>query len=103
MVEPLTNVEKEEDYEVRIHISTFTHNHENIGEINPLGDAITNVQKPHEEAKITSESTQSYTPVREYAITRENINQIIDELFKARQKRKSMVKGKGRYTQPDRK
>ena len=68
---------------MRLHISTFTHNHENIGEINPLGDAITNVQKPQEEAELTNESAQYYTPSREYAITRENINQIIDELFKA--------------------
>ena len=39
-------------------------------------------QHPEEEAKPIDEGIQSDTPIHEYALTKENIWQIADELFK---------------------
>ena len=37
MVEPLTDVEKQEYYEIYVHLNTFTLDRNQIGYINPLG------------------------------------------------------------------
>ena len=83
MVEPLIDVEKEEDYEICIHLNTFTLDRDNTGNINPLGIALPAQQQPQEQIYQYDESTQSNILFPKYALTKKNICWVVDELFKA--------------------
>ena len=63
MVECLTDTEKEEEYEICIHLNTFTLDCNNTGNIIPLGVALTTPQQPQEQTNQSDESTQSNTPL----------------------------------------
>ena len=45
MVEPLTDAEKEEDYEICVHLNKFTLHLDQNGDINPLGITLTVAQQ----------------------------------------------------------
>ena len=76
-------------------LAFFTLDNNSTGDINPQGVAVTTTtQQLEEEAVPTSEGTQSDTPLLEYVMTKEIIHQLVDELFKARRKRKKPMKGK---------
>ena len=71
IVEPLTNQEKEEEYEVRLHISTFTLNDSLIEELSTLKIAIVPpTQQQDEEAVQTNEETQSDNLLPKYTMTK---------------------------------
>ena len=62
-----------------------------------MGIALRTPQQRQEQAYQTDESTQSDTPFPEYALTKKNICQVANKLFKSRQNRKSTIKGKEKH------
>ena len=79
----MTDLEKEEDYEVRTHIITSNLDDTSMEEVNPLAVVTIPPTQQHEEEIVqTDEETQSDNLLPEYAMTKENICWLAVELSK---------------------
>ena len=110
IIEPLTDQEKEEEYEVNLHISTFTSGDSPKEEKNPLQvenvptkqyvvtPTIQHIIIPNQQQEKGKESIEEgiQTDSPKYAMTKENLNKIAKEISTSIKKKGNQEKGKGK-------
>ena len=90
IIEPLTDQEKEDNYEVCVHINSFTLQDTLTEEVKTLQVVVVpstkqqiELTQQEEEAEQTNEETHLYNLPPEYVMTKENIHQLAIKISKS--------------------